>query len=228
MPKTKSVINFWLAFVLFIIMLAIYFSIKSFLAGESQPDANKIPVKKESLTVPNSYDELVHMQLDIRYATKNNFTKEQIYPCGRCFLRKEAKQALAEAEKELKKKGYKFVLFDCYRPATAQQKLWEIVPNPDYVTPPEKGSMHNRGLAVDLSLMDIDGNLLDMGTSYDYFGKEAHTDYMDQPKEVLDNRKLLTETMEKYGFKGIRTEWWHFSFQNLSSPINSWEWGCNK
>lgn len=228
MPKTKSVINFWLAFVLFIIMLAIYFSIKSFLAGESQPDANKIPVKKESLTVPNSYDELVHMQLDIRYATKNNFTKEQIYPCGRCFLRKEAKQALAEAEKELKKKGYKFVLFDCYRPAPAQQKLWEIVPNPDYVTPPEKGSMHNRGLAVDLSLMDIDGNLLDMGTSYDYFGKEAHTDYMDHPKEVLDNRKLLTETMEKFGFKGIRTEWWHFSFQNLSSPINSWEWGCNK
>jgi D-alanyl-D-alanine dipeptidase len=227
MPKAKSAINFWLSFVLFILMLAIYFSIKS-----DQTSAVPSAVKNPAIEIkraknPKTYEEVLDVQLDIRYATSNNFTKKQIYPCGRCFLRKEVIAALAKAEEELNGKGYKFVLFDCYRPSPAQQKLWDIVPNPDYVTPPEKGSMHNRGLAVDLSLTDMNGMMLNMGTAYDFFGKEAHIDFLEHPKQVLNNRLLLKETMEKYGFKGIRTEWWHFSFQNLNSPIASWEWECD-
>ena len=119
--------------------------------------------------------------LDIRYATENNFVKEQLYPCGKCFLRKEAATALNAVAKSLAQINFKLVLFDCYRPKPIQQKLWDKVPNPSYVTPPHKGSMHNRGVAVDLSIMDSDGEYLDMGTTYDFFGEEAHTDNMNLP-----------------------------------------------
>jgi len=227
MNRKRSLVNFWLAFVVFIFMLAIYYTIRSAWGQEPATNSGQNPLAMDRPNVPENYSEVKQMVLDIRYATKNNFTNEQIYPCGRCFLRKEAKIALAKAEKELNGKGYKLVLFDCYRPAPAQQKLWKIVPNPDYVTPPEKGSMHNRGLAVDLSLVDMQGKPIDMGTPYDYFGEEAHTDYKAHSENVLQNRALLTGTMEKFGFKGIRTEWWHFSLANISSPIASWEWSCD-
>jgi D-alanyl-D-alanine dipeptidase len=164
--------------------------------------------------------------LDIRYATENNFVEEAMYECGRCFLRKEAGEALKKVAESLKQINYKLVLFDCYRPKPVQQKLWDKVPDPSYVTPPNKGSMHNRGVAVDLSIMDKNGEYLDMGTTYDFFGKEAHTDNLDLPKEVLKNRKLLNDLMVKYGFKGIRTEWWHFSFVDGSYEIADWEWDC--
>ncbi|GLR17825.1 M15 family metallopeptidase [Portibacter lacus] len=164
--------------------------------------------------------------LDIRYATKNNFVKEQMYECGKCYLREEAGEALKKVAKSLAQIDHKLVLFDCYRPKPVQQKLWDKVPNASYVTPPHKGSMHNRGAAVDLSIMDADGNYLDMGTEYDFFGKEAHTDNFDLPANVLKNRKLLKDLMVKYGFKGIRTEWWHFSFVDGSYEIADWEWEC--
>lgn len=165
--------------------------------------------------------------LDVRYATENNFVKEQLYPCGKCFLRKEAATALAAVSKSLAQINFRLVLFDCYRPKPIQQKLWDKVPNPSYVTPPQKGSMHNRGVAVDLSIMDADGKYLDMGTGYDFFGKEAHTDNMNLPSTVLKNRKLLTNLMVKHGFKGIRTEWWHFALASGEYEIADWQWECD-
>ena len=167
------------------------------------------------------------MVLDIRYATKNNFVNEAVYPCGKCFLRKEAANALKVVNARLLKKGYKLRLFDCYRPKPVQQKLWNKVPNPSYVADPAKGSMHNRGTAVDLSLSDLKGNEIDMGTTYDFFGKEAHTDYYNLPGEVLDRRNLLRREMEAAGFQSIRTEWWHFSFKGLMPPLYDWEWSCD-
>ncbi len=164
--------------------------------------------------------------LDIKYATTDNFVKEAMYDCGKCYLRKSAGLALQKVAQSLAQFNYKLVLFDCYRPAPIQQKLWDKVPNPNYVTPPEKGSMHNRGVAIDLSIMDEKGNYLDMGTPYDYFGIEAHTDNYNHSKEVLRNRKLLNNLMVKYGFKGIRTEWWHFSFVDGNYEIADWEWDC--
>lgn len=164
--------------------------------------------------------------LDIKYATKDNFTKKVIYPCGRCYLRPSVAKKIEAAHLWLKNehnKGLK--MFDCYRPRPAQQRLWDVVPNPDYVTPPAKGSMHNRGLAVDLTLVDQNGKELNMGTPYDFFGKEAHTDNTNLPAAVLENRRLLKQAMTAQGFSGIRTEWWHFSI-NDSAPLSDWEWPC--
>ncbi len=168
-----------------------------------------------------------YQQLDIRYATENNFVKEVMYECGKCYLRTEAAEQLQKVAESLAQINYKLVLYDCYRPKPVQQKLWDKVPNPSYVTPPHKGSMHNRGVAVDLSIMDENGNYLDMGTAYDFFGRAAHTDHTDLPAEVLKNRKLLKDLMVKYGFKGIRTEWWHFSLAEGSFEVADWEWDCD-
>ncbi|MBK8701614.1 MAG: M15 family metallopeptidase [Saprospiraceae bacterium] len=165
--------------------------------------------------------------LDIKYATKDNFTKKIIYPCGKCYLRPRVAKRLLTAKEALQKEyGYSLKMFDCYRPRPAQQRLWDVVPNPDYVTPPAKGSMHNRGLAVDLTLVDKNGKELDMGTPYDFFGPKAHTDNMELPEEVLTNRNLLKNALQAQSFSGIRTEWWHFSY-NEAAGLSDWEWPCN-
>lgn len=164
---------------------------------------------------------------DLRYATDNNFVEEAMYECGRCFLRPKAAKALAEVQKDLKKIGLGLKVFDCYRPRPIQWKLWNKVPNPKYVADPRKGSMHNRGVAVDLTIVDAQGNQLDMGTQYDYFGVEAHTNYTQLPDVVLQNRKLLQEVMKKHGYSPIRSEWWHFSMRKSSFPLDDFLWKCN-
>ncbi len=180
--------------------------------------------------IPEGWLEVIESKgiiLDMKYAETDNFTKRKIYDCGRCFLRPEATTAILMIQNELKTDyGYGLKVFDCYRPRPYQQRLWDAVPNPDYVTPPEKGSMHSRGLAVDLTIIDENGDELDMGTPFDYFGKEAHSDYKDHSDEVNKNRKLLKNTMEKYGFKSIRTEWWHYSYRGKNYPLDPWIWDC--
>jgi zinc D-Ala-D-Ala dipeptidase len=185
-----------------------------------------VGAKPPKIDFVDVYAEDPSILLDIRYATTNNFTKAQIYDCPRCLLRPEAARAILKAQKDLKKKGYGLKMFDCYRPRPYQQRLWDKVPNPDYVTPPAKGSMHSRGAAVDLTIVDAQGRELNMGTEYDFFGKEAHTDNLDLPAEVLENRKMLRETLEKAGFKGIRTEWWHFSYQLKQYSLSDYVWPC--
>ena len=165
--------------------------------------------------------------LDIRYATTNNFVQEQLYDCARCFLRPEAAKALAQANAKLKAQGYRFKMFDCFRPLPIQQKLWDKFENPSYVTPPSKGSMHNRGLAVDLTIVDKDGTELDMGTEFDFFGKEAHHTYTGHSEDIQQNRRLLKETMESFGFRGIRTEWWHYSYSGSKYELSEMEWACD-
>lgn len=165
---------------------------------------------------------------DMRYATKNNFLKEKVYDCAECYTRVKTARALIIANKEFEKSGVKIKFFDCYRPNSVQYKMWELVPNPQYVANPVKGSIHNKGGAVDITLVTIEGKELDMGTDFDFFGKRAYHDNMDLPKDVLDNRKLLKETMEKHGFWSIRTEWWHY---NLSAGSNDkvadFKWDCS-
>ena len=164
--------------------------------------------------------------IDIKYATTDNFVKEKIYPCARFFLRPKVAEALMNVNKELKTQGYKLKLFDGYRPRPAQQKLWDKVPDPNYVAPPSKGSMHNRGVAVDLTFADLKGNEIDMGTPYDFFGPKAHHDCTNLPKEILQLRLKLKSVMEKHGFQSIRTEWWHYSYTIGSYPLDDWEWVC--
>ena len=164
--------------------------------------------------------------IDIKYATTDNFIKEAVYPCGRCFLKPAVAKSIATIRDKLAKEGYKLKFYDCYRPRPVQQKLWDKVPDPNYVAPPSEGSMHNRGSAVDLTITDLKGNELDMGTGYDFFGKEAHHDYTQLSKTVLANRKKLKTIMEAHGFGSIRTEWWHYSYRQGSYPLSDWQWGC--
>ena len=155
---------------------------------------------------------------DMKYATTDNFLKEKVYDCDACVIRNEVAEALIAANKELITKGYKIKFFDCYRPLDVQKKMWKIYPNAKYVANPYKnGSSHNRGGAVDITLCTLDGKELDMGTSFDHFGEEAHHAYTKLDKQVLENRKLLKTTMEKHGFTAIRTEWWHYNYKNASS-----------
>ena len=167
--------------------------------------------------------------LDLRYATTDNFVKAQMYDCGRCFLRPEAAKAIAKAHKVLKDKGLGGLkMFDCYRPRPYQRRLWDKMPNSNYVTPPWKGSQHTRGLAADLTIIDKEGKELDMGTPFDTFSEKAHSDSKNVSKQVLENRKILRGVMESVGFKGIRTEWWHFSYNIKNYELSDWVWICKK
>ncbi len=190
----------------------------------AKPKIAPIDYDSTQWTEPTRLDKTI--VLDMRYATTNNFVEEQLYDCGRCFLRPEAAQALAAANKELQAKGYSFKMYDCFRPLPVQQKLWDKFQNPSYVTPPSKGSMHNRGLAVDLTIVDEKGEELDMGTEFDFFGEEAHHTYTKHSKEINQNRKLLKETIEAHGFKGIRTEWWHYSYTKKRYELSEMLWKC--
>jgi D-alanyl-D-alanine dipeptidase len=166
--------------------------------------------------------------LDMRYATTNNFVKEILYECERCFLRPEAARAVASANEQLKAQGYRLKMFDCFRPLPVQQRLWDKFQNPNYVTPPSKGSMHNRGLAVDLTIVDQRGEELDMGTAFDFFGQEAHHTYTGHSEEIQQNRMLLKTTLESFGFKGIRTEWWHYYFGGKRYELSGMVWACEE
>lgn len=149
---------------------------------------------------------------DMRYATDNNFLKKDVYEgCANCFLREDAAKALLQAQTSFKEKGLRIKFFDCYRPLDIQKKMWEIYPHPGYVADPAKGSMHNRGAAVDMTLVDLKGNELNMGTGFDHFGKEAWHAYEDLSDTIKANRALLKSIMEAAGFRSIRTEWWHYS-----------------
>ncbi|MGB3775236.1 MAG: M15 family metallopeptidase [Leeuwenhoekiella sp.] len=165
---------------------------------------------------------------DIRYASTNNFLKEAFYDCASCYLRPEVARALKEANHYFCELGYKILLYDCYRPVSAQKKMWKAYPNPQYVANPYgSGSIHNRGAAVDISLVTLDGKPVDMGTDHDFFGKKAHIDYTELSDKILSNRELLQKGMRKFGFETIRTEWWHFNYKkNYSFEIIDFDFPC--
>ena len=163
-------------------------------------------VKLEDLSTEFSYQ--------IRYATPYNFIGEKLYDCPVCMLRPEVAEALLQANQYFCEKGYRIKIYDCYRPLDVQKKMWAKVPRATYVgNPYGNGSIHNKGAAVDITLETLDGCYVEMGSDYDYFGREAHIDNYNLSKEILANRKLLFEGMNKFGFNTIRTEWWHFSFR---------------
>ncbi|MDX6182653.1 M15 family metallopeptidase [Flavobacterium sp. Fl-77] len=165
---------------------------------------------------------------DMKYASEDNFLKAKVYDCAECFLRLKTVKALIEANKSFIKKGYKIKLYDCYRPLSIQKKMWDIVPNPEYVANPKKGSIHNRGGAVDISLVDASGKELDMGTSFDFFGIEASHNYSKFSKEIISNRKFLKNVMIKNGFNSFDSEWWHYNLKTgLKDKVSNQKWNCN-
>ena len=192
--------------------------------------------KTEKTINPIDYDttlwtELIRLDdgfiLNLKYATEDNFVDRQLYDCPRCFLHPDAAQALLKVQQELAKLDYTLMLFDCYRPWSVQQALWDIMPNASYVTPPKKGSMHNRGLAVDLTIAHLNGDTLEMGTPFDYFGARGHHTYTHHTPTVQANRALLKSTMAKHGFSSIRTEWWHYSYRGVHRKTANMQWACD-
>jgi len=152
--------------------------------------------------------------LDIRYATPDNFMKQPLYPVAKAFLRASAARALADVDRELAARGLGIKVFDAYRPYRVTVAMWEPIQNPDFVADPEKGSRHNRGAAVDLTLIDrATGAELPMPTGYDDFTPRAAHDFTDLPPGVLANRALLREVMTKHGFAPLPSEWWHYDFE---------------
>ncbi|HSW72110.1 MAG TPA: D-alanyl-D-alanine dipeptidase [Chlamydiales bacterium] len=150
--------------------------------------------------------------VELRYATKNNFTGEVIYDFDKCYLQIEVAQALSKVERELESMGLRLKIWDGYRPRRAQQKLWDIIQDERYVSNPQNGGRHTRGTAVDLTIVYKNGQEIAMPTDFDDFSERAHRSYMDLPHEVLDNRSLLELVMLENGFVGAGTEWWHFDY----------------
>ncbi|MFL5730974.1 MAG: M15 family metallopeptidase [Cytophagaceae bacterium] len=188
---------------------------------KSVPLAVSLPPYHDSSLVRLS-DLSAEFRFDMKYATEDNFLKEKVYECDDCYLRYVTALALIKANELLLKKGLRLKLFDCYRPLSVQKKMWAIMPDKNYVANPyTSGSQHNRGVAVDLTIVDSSNTELDMGTPFDHFGVESHYNYPKLSGEVKVNRALLKNTMEAAGFKGIVTEWWHFSmgYYPLSDQI---------
>jgi zinc D-Ala-D-Ala dipeptidase len=149
--------------------------------------------------------------LDLRYATTNNFLKQKVYPSATCLLRRPVAFRLLEAQKALLEKGYSLKLWDCYRPLSVQKKMWKIVHDDRYVADPKKGSRHNRGAAVDATLIKKTGEAVEMPTEFDDFSEKADPDSKATWTPTAQaNYQILLEAMQSAGFTVLDSEWWHY------------------
>lgn len=156
--------------------------------------------------IPDIYVELM-------YATDNNFTGVRIYDFTDAYLRYGTVKKLANVQKELKEQGYSLKIWDAYRPFEAQQKLWEVYPDPNYVANPANGmKKHNLGGTVDITMVAADGTVISMPTEFDDFSLKADRDYSDiEDEEAVKNVMILQNAMENNGFTGYQGEWWDYS-----------------
>lgn len=151
------------------------------------------------------------LALDLRYATQDNFLHRAVYPPdARCLLLRDTAQRLERAAVLLKPHGYRLKVFDCFRPRSVQYEMWRIMPKPGYVADPKWGSNHNRGAAVDLTLVQLDGGFVEMPTDFDSFSQAAHHGYSRGSAASRQHRDVLRGAMEDAGFKKNPMEWWHY------------------
>jgi beta-N-acetylhexosaminidase/D-alanyl-D-alanine dipeptidase len=155
--------------------------------------------------------------VDIRYATTRNFTGVALYPVGRCLLRRDIAERLQRVQKGLAPRDLGLKMWDCYRPISVQQKFWKLVPDSRYVMQPifrdgkpVDGSKHNRGAAVDVTLVDKRGNDVPMPTDYDDFTERANRSMLHGDGQAMRNSRMLEVAMVREGFDPLPTEWWHF------------------
>jgi D-alanyl-D-alanine dipeptidase len=173
-------------------------------------DANKRLVEVQSVDPT--------IRLDVRYATPDNFMHQTLYPVARVFVRRPVAEALRDVQRELASQHLGLKIFDGYRPYRVTERMWEPIRNPDFVADPAKGSRHNRGAAVDLTLVDLaTGNELAMPTPYDDFTPRARQDFNDLAPDVLANRARLRDVMTRHGFEPLESEWWHFDYAGWKS-----------
>ncbi|MDP9230055.1 MAG: M15 family metallopeptidase [Bacteroidota bacterium] len=219
MPS-KIANRFYINVLITLILLTGICLCKHVVAQEKPQVVYKIKVYKKQVQA-DSLKRMVNLvkiipgiMLDLRYGTTNNFTRQKLYnQTKNTFLRKPVAEALLKVQQVLNIKGYGLKIFDAYRPYSVTVKMWEPIKDERYVANPAKGSGHNRGIAVDLTIINLkDASELNMGTGFDNFTDSAHLDFKKLSSTVLQNRKLLKETMEKNGFAALETEWWHYSF----------------
>ena len=191
-----------------------------------EPDEeHKFKKNPKTPQIQNSPHDFVNLRkltssivIDLRYATTNNFTKKVLYSKPKCYLRRVTAERLLSVQNDLQKEGLGLKVWDAYRPFSVQQKLWKAAGNKGYVTKPVmingrrvEGSKHNRGAAVDVTLVDSRGRELEMPTDFDDFSEKARHDYQNCSPAARANREKLLDVMTRHGFEGLRTEWWHYN-----------------
>lgn len=161
------------------------------------------------------------LEIELKYACADNITGKAIYQQARCLLHKDAITALAKSISIAQLSGLQLVIYDAYRPQQAQAMLWQACPDPQYVVDVTVGSNHSRGTAIDLTLRDEHGNILDMGAGFDEMHERSHAYHPSVPPAAQRNRLLLNAIMTGGGFVGISSEWWHFELpQAHSTSVN--------
>ena len=180
---------------------------------EKEPEDDEYVIVKKY--IPDIYVEL-------RYATENNFTGVKIYDFTEAYLRYGTVKKLAQVQKELKQQGYSLKIWDAYRPFEAQQKLWEVYPDPNYVANPANGMRrHNLGGTVDITMVAADGSIIPMPTEFDDFSLKADRNYSDiDNEEAVNNVMILQNAMENNGFTGYQGEWWDYSDTDEYESVN--------
>jgi D-alanyl-D-alanine dipeptidase len=154
------------------------------------------------------------VEIDIIYATPNNFTGKPLYSRPDCWLHPEAAQALKIAIDLARAQNLKLRIYDAFRPQEAQELLWSHTPDPNFLADPAKGSPHSRGVAIDLTLVSASGLILDMGTAFDQFSPLSHHGSTEISSQAQANRYLLLGIMMTAGFDFYRNEWWHYQLFN--------------
>ena len=200
----------------------IFFAVSSATA-QPQPIISAFKDYKASIKI-NDKNELINLKqiipnilFDLKYNTANNFTKRKLYKsASTTYLRKDAAAALLLIHEYLKNMGLDLKIFDAYRPYSVTKLMWAIIHDERYVANPVNGSGHNKGIAVDITLVNLTtAKELNMGTAFDNFTDTAHHTFTKNlSPEIIANRTLLKSTMEKFGFKSLETEWWHYSWKS--------------
>ena len=218
-PKTqraKVLLGLWSAWRALVLAPALFVALSLQATGALAADASDAALKQAGLVEPTQLDS--SLVLDIRYATPNNFAGRQVYPSPRCYLRDDIAHRLLAVQKYLRAHGLGLKVYDCYRPFSVQEEFWRIMPDQRYVMQPTrdengrmvKSSRHNRGAAVDVTLVDKDGRELAMPTEYDDFTEKAHRGSPLASSKARKNSAILEKAMVAQGFEPLATEWWHF------------------
>ncbi len=185
-------------------------------SGTSDDEQTYVPDDDELVLIK---DYIPTIKFDIRYATENNFTGQVIYDTADTYLRYGTVKKLKAVQEELELWGLSLLIWDAYRPTEAQQKLWDICPDPNFVSNPKNGfSGHCRGEAIDITVITASGTMIEMPSNFDEFTALADRDYSDVSAIAAENSQMLEDIMEKHGFSGYRKEWWHYS-DTVTYPV---------
>ncbi len=207
-----------LSILLFCLLLTLKSAAQHALQVISRVEELSSAIQKEpKLALVELKSHIPNINYDLKYASTDNFTKVRLYPAqtNHTFLRQEPANALAKVAAELAQKGIGICVWDAYRPYHVTKKFWELIQDERYVAHPAKGSGHNRGIAIDMTLYDLKtGHSLDMPTAFDDFSEKAHHGFQNLSTTQIENRELLRSIMEKYCFIKFQTEWWHYYWPN--------------